>query len=180
MYSELYRTLRERFDGTCANTENENNMRRREGQEKRRVEKEKWTHKQKTALGDMVATALLSTCSGLHPAPGSQEDSAVMLTCGSLTDSASSDASSSYLTWCPFLWPLSRADNGDSRLPPSMLVYRTCRRNRAVTTTGVRYTDLVLEVSEVVQIFSPLVAEDQRKKQMRQKWFRTLPDFQWW
>lgn len=84
------------------------------------------------------------------------------------------------LTWCPFLWPLSRVDNGDSRLPPSMLVYRTCRRNRAVTTTGVRYTDLVLEVSEVVQIFSPVVAEGRKKKQMRQKWFRTLPDFQWW
>lgn len=177
MYSELYRTLRERFDGTCANTENENSMRRREGQEKRRVEKEKLAHSiSETWLLLPYYLPVLDHNQPLVPRKTQQWCSPVAHW-QTLHPQMPPQPS---LTWCPFLWPLSRVDNGDSRLPPSMLVYRTCRRNRAVTTTGVRYTDLVLEVSEVVQIFSPVVAEGRKKKQMRQKWFRTLPDFQWW
>lgn len=67
------------------------------------------------------------------------------------------------LTCCPFLWPLSRVDNGDGRLPLNMLVHRTCHRNKTVI-TRVRYTALVLEVREVVQIFSPMLAEGRNKK----------------
>lgn len=161
MYSELNKILRERFDRTCANTENKNNMRRREGQEKRRVEKEKLTHKQKTALvrhGCYCLTIYLFLIATSPWFPGRLNSDAHWQTLHPQVPPQPS------LTWCPFLWPLSRVDNGDSRLPLSMLVHRTCRWNRVVTTTGVRYTDLVLEVSEVVYIFSPVVAEGRKKK----------------